>query len=172
MREYLALFLLLPALLLSGCAGRAPAEPSPPETEAPAARALTQEEVDQVNAAYASYVEEDNVVWSTEVNGFFTSRYADVRELDFVEFLRYFPGDAVLEAADQEEFAALAALPGGDGTLLKAQGADGQWYLIDWHGKRLLPDGYPYAISLLIAPDGSALLVESEDGKTAYIVTR
>ena len=112
MREYLALFLLLPALLLSGCAGRAPAEPSPPETEAPAARALTQEEVDQVNAAYASYVEEDNVVWSTEVNGFFTSRYADVRELDFVEFLRYFPGDAVLEAADQEEFAALAALPG------------------------------------------------------------
>ena len=63
-------------------------------------------------------------------------------------------------------------LPGGDGTLLKAQGADGQWYLIDWHGKRLLPDGYPYAISLLIAPDSSALLVESEDGKTAYIVTR
>ena len=70
------------------------------------------------------------------------------------------------------DYVALAALPGGDGTLLKAQGADGQWYLIDWHGKRLLPDGYPYAISLLIAPDSSALLVESEDGKTAYIVTR
>ena len=70
------------------------------------------------------------------------------------------------------DYVALAALPGGDGTLLKAQGADGQWYLIDWHGKRLLPDGYPYAISLLIAPDTSAVLAEDEDGKTGYVVTR
>ena len=44
--------------------------------------------------------------------------------------------------------------------------------MIDWHGKRLLPDGYPYAVSLLIAPDGSAVLAEGEDGKTGYIVTR
>ena len=70
------------------------------------------------------------------------------------------------------DYVALAALPGGDGTLLKAQGADGQWYLIDWHGKRLLPDGYPYAVSLLIAPDASAVLAEGEDGKTGYVVTR
>lgn len=63
-------------------------------------------------------------------------------------------------------------LPGGDGTLLKAQGADGQWYLIDWHGGLLFPEASPYPVSMLIAPDGSALLVESEDGKTAYIVTR
>ena len=63
-------------------------------------------------------------------------------------------------------------LPGGDGTRLKAQGADGQWYLIDWHGGLLFPEASPYPVSMLIAPDGSALLVESEDGKTAYIVTR
>ena len=68
---------------------------------------LTQEEIDQVNAAFSSTVEEENVVWSTPVSGFFTSRYADVRELDFVEFLRYFPGDGTLEDTDQEEFAAL-----------------------------------------------------------------
>ena len=72
---------------------------------------LTQEEIDQVNAAFSSTVEEENVVWSTPVSGFFTSHYADVRELDFVEFLRYFPGDGTLEDTDQEEFAALAALP-------------------------------------------------------------
>ena len=56
--------------------------------------------------------------------------------------------------------------------VLKARGADGLWYLIDWHGNRLLPDGYPYAVSLLIAPDGSAVLAETEDGKLGYAVTR
>ena len=55
---------------------------------------------------------------------------------------------------------------------MKARGADGLWYLIDWHGNRLLPDGYPYAVSLLIAPDGSAVLAETEDGKLGYAVTR
>ena len=77
--------------------------------------------------------------------------------------------DGVRTPTDYVEF---SLFPGGDGTLLKAQGADGQWYLIDWHGKRLLPDGYPYAISLLIAPDASAVLAEDEDGKTGYVVTR
>ena len=85
---------------------------------------LTQEEIDQVNAAFSSTVEEENVVWSTPVSGFFTSRYADVRELDFVEFLRYFPGDGTLEDTDQEEFAALAALPG---TSLAEAYASGRW---------------------------------------------
>ena len=33
-------------------------------------------------------------------------------------------------------------------------------------------DGYPYAVSLLIAPDGSAVLAETEDGKLGYTVTR
>ena len=77
--------------------------------------------------------------------------------------------DGVRTPVDYVEF---ASFPGGDGTLLKARGADGLWYLIDWHGNPLLPDGYPYAVSLLIAPDGSAVLAEGEDGKTGYIVTR
>ena len=77
--------------------------------------------------------------------------------------------DGVRTPVDYVEF---ASFPGGDGTLLKARGADGLWYLIDWHGNLLLPDGCPYAVSLLIAPDGSAVLAEGEDGKTGYIVTR
>ena len=77
--------------------------------------------------------------------------------------------DGVRTPVDYVEF---ASFPGGDGTLLKARGADGLWYLIDWHGNPLLPDGCPYAVSLLIAPDGSAVLAEGEDGKTGYIVTR
>ena len=77
--------------------------------------------------------------------------------------------DGVRTPVDYVEF---ASFPGGDGTLLKARSADGLWYLIDWHGNPLLPDGYPYAVSLLIAPDGSAVLAEGEDGKTGYIVTR
>ena len=77
--------------------------------------------------------------------------------------------DGVRTATDYQEF---AAFPGGDGTILKARGADGLWYLIDWHANLLLPDGYPYAISLLIAPDGSAVLAESESGKAGYTVSR
>ena len=77
--------------------------------------------------------------------------------------------DGVRTPVDYVEF---ASFPGGDGTLLKARGADGLWYLIDWHGNLLLPDGYPYAVSLLIAPDGSAVLAETEDGKIGYTVTR
>ena len=69
-------------------------------------------------------------------------------------------------------YTAFAAFPGGDGTLLKAQGTDGQWYLIDWHGRLLLPYAFPYAVSVLIAPDGSAVLAETEGGKTAYAVWR
>ena len=76
--------------------------------------------------------------------------------------------DGVRTPVDYVEF---ASFPGGDGTLLKARGADGLWYLIDWHGDLLLPDGYPYAVSLLIAPDGSAVLAETEDGKLGYAVT-
>ena len=77
--------------------------------------------------------------------------------------------DGVRTPVDYVEF---ASFPGGDGTLLKARGADGFWYLIDWHGNLLLPDGYPYAVSLLIAPDGSAVLAEGGEAKAGYIVTR
>lgn len=43
------------------------------------------------------------------MSGFFTSYYDDVKNLDFMEFLRYFPGDGLAEDADQVEFDALAA---------------------------------------------------------------
>ena len=117
------MFFLLAALVLAGlltaCGPEAPApteatpppETSPAQTEA-AARALTQEEVAAVNEAFSSTRQEGNTVWSTPVSGFFTSYYDDVTRLDFADFLRYFPDDGVLEDADQEEFAALAALPG------------------------------------------------------------
>ena len=62
------------------------------------------------------------------------------------------------------DYVAFASFPGGDGTLLKAQDADGQWYLVDWHGGLLFPEASPYPVSMLIAPDGSAFAVESEDG--------
>ena len=58
MRRF-ALFLLLPALLLAGCARQDPpqAETTPPPTETPmAGRPLTGEEVAQVNEAFLSHM--------------------------------------------------------------------------------------------------------------------
>lgn len=51
------------------------------------------------------------------------------------------------------DYVAFASFPGGDGTLLKAQDADGQWYLVDWHGGLLFPEASPYPVSMLIAPE-------------------
>ena len=53
----------------------------------------------------------DGVTYATPVSGFFTSYYDDVTQLDFFDFLYYFPGDGTLGEADQAEFDALAALP-------------------------------------------------------------
>lgn len=103
--------LLLPALILplAGCAEQAP----PPTSPTPAAetRPLTQEEIDRVNDAFLPQTVLDNVTYATPVSGFFTSYYDDVKNLDFAEFLRYFPGDGLVEDADQTEFDALAARP-------------------------------------------------------------
>ena len=120
MRRF-ALFLLLPALLLAGCARQDPpqAETTPPlseESPAPvetpmAGRPLTGEEVAEVNEAFLSHMERDGVTYATPVSGFFTSYYDDVTQLDFFGFLYYFPGDGTLGEADQAEFNALAALP-------------------------------------------------------------
>lgn len=103
--------LLLPALLLplAGCAEQAP----PPTSPSPAAEArpLTQEEIDRINEAFLSHTEQDGVAYATPVSGFFTSYYDDVKNLDFAEFLRYFPGDGLVEKADQAEFDALSVLP-------------------------------------------------------------
>lgn len=103
--------LLLPALILplAGCTEQTP----PPTSPSPAAetRPLTQEEIDRVNEAFSPLVEQDGVTSATPVSGFFTSYYDDVKDLDFTEFLRYFPGDGLVEEADQTEFDALSVLP-------------------------------------------------------------
>ena len=121
MKRALCSLLLLPALLLSGCAVQAPSDttptppvaaPSPSGVELPVdGRPLTGEEIARVNEAFLSHTERGGVTYATPVSGFFTSYYNDVRELSFPDFLCYFPGDGVLEDTDQEEFAALAALP-------------------------------------------------------------
>ena len=66
-------------------------------------RQLTQEEISQANEAFAStvYDEEKDEMFVTAVAAFFTSDYEDVTELDFAEFLRYFP---VTAEATEEEF--------------------------------------------------------------------
>lgn len=89
-------------------------EPAPTSepTPTPDLGNLTQEEVERVNAAFSYREEREGVVYTTAVSGFFTSYYADVRELDFREFLWYYPGDGTLGEKDKAEFAALAELPG------------------------------------------------------------
>ena len=83
-------------------------------------------------------------------------------------------GQLFIAAADgtltRTDYAAISPFPGGDGTLLKAQDESGQWHLIDWHGNELTQEALPYAVSALIAADGSAVLIETDGGKTAYTV--
>ncbi|MEQ2457045.1 hypothetical protein [Flavonifractor hominis] len=110
MKRYLPLCLLL-TLCLTACAPQAaPVETTAPPPEEP--RALTQEEIDQVNEAFSPQVERDGMTYTAPVNGFFTSYYDDVTALDLEEFLRYYPDDGLVENEDQAEFDALAALPG------------------------------------------------------------
>lgn len=67
------------------------------------ARKLTEAEIAQVKEAFAStvYDEAKDEYLVTPVAAFFTSDYDDVRELDFAEFLRYFPTSG---EATEEEF--------------------------------------------------------------------
>lgn len=72
-------------------------------------RAMTDGELTQLNEWLSSTREEaNNVVYAAPVNGFFLSSYQNVRDLDFVDFLAYFPGEAG-EITDAE-FQALTAL--------------------------------------------------------------
>lgn len=98
-------------LLSSAFPELCPADPAP-QPSAPAAepRALTPEEIGRVNGALASTTEDGTR--ATPVSGFFTSSYDDVRALDFAAFLCYFPDNGTLNAGDEAEAAALAALPG------------------------------------------------------------
>ena len=68
---------------------------------------LTQEQIDAVNAVFADYeLSTDDTLGHFAVNGFFTSTYDDVRELNLKEFLAYF-GECGEEDISEEEFAQL-----------------------------------------------------------------
>ena len=68
---------------------------------------LTQEQIDAVNAVFADYeLSTDDTLGHFAVNGFFTSTYDDVRELNLKEFLTYF-GECGEEDISEEEFAQL-----------------------------------------------------------------
>lgn len=102
-------------VLLAGCRsapGDGPAPSSAPAETPEAARALTRDEVERVNKAFASMEDGGSGTRATPVSGFFTSRYEAPEDLDFAEFLRYFPDDGTLSAENRAESDALAALPG------------------------------------------------------------
>lgn len=69
---------------------------------------LSTEELTRFNDIFAAQADTNHFL---PVNGFFTSHYDDVTELDFVEFLRYYPGDGILEEKDASEFEALSKDP-------------------------------------------------------------
>lgn len=95
--------LLLALLLLAGCGAGSGKSAGPVP--------LTEEEIARVNEALLPYRVENGLGRSTEVSCFFTSRYDSVEDLDFEQFMRYFPSSELVLAQDEEEFAALAALP-------------------------------------------------------------
>lgn len=74
-------------------------------------RALSQNEIEQVNAAFAPivYDKQGNPISTNVWSCFFTSYYSDVRNMNFAEFLAYFPGDG--STVDEEEFAVLKEHP-------------------------------------------------------------
>ena len=69
---------------------------------------LLEEELAQFNEIYAAQATSADFL---PVNGFFTSHYDDATELNFVEFLYYYPADGILDRADAAEFDALSKLP-------------------------------------------------------------
>ena len=87
-----------------------PEEAEPAQQEAQkAATPLTQEQIDEVNAVFADYeFSTDETLGHFAVNGFFTSTYDDVRDLNLNNFLAYF-GECGEEDISEEEFAQLNA---------------------------------------------------------------
>jgi len=71
---------------------------------------LTAEEIKAFNEMFAPIVfdRQGNPIGANPWTCFFTSYYDDVRELDFAEFMAYFPGDG--STASEEEFTALKEL--------------------------------------------------------------
>lgn len=83
-------------------------EPAQQETQK-TATPLTQEQIDAVNAVFADYeFSADGTLGHFAVNGFFTSTYDDVRDLNLNNFLAYF-GECGEEDISEEEFAQLNA---------------------------------------------------------------
>ncbi len=82
-----------------------PARQEPLKTAMP----LTQAQIDEVNAIFADYeLSTDDTLGHFAVNGFFTSTYDDVRDLNLNNFLAYF-GECGEEDISEEEFAQLNA---------------------------------------------------------------
>lgn len=82
-----------------------PVQQEPLKTATP----LTQEQIDEVNAVFADYeFSTDETLGHFAVNGFFTSTYDDVRDLNLNNFLAYF-GECGEEDISEEEFAQLNA---------------------------------------------------------------
>lgn len=87
-----------------------PEEAEPAQQEAQkTATPLTQAQIDEVNAIFADYeLSTDDTLGHFAVNGFFTSTYDDVRDLNLNNFLSYF-GECGEEDISEEEFAQLNA---------------------------------------------------------------
>ena len=84
------------------------AEPAQQETQKTAAP-LTQAQIDAVNVVFADYaLSTDDTLGHFAVNGFFTSTYDDVRDLNLNDFLAYF-GECGEDDISEEEFAQLNA---------------------------------------------------------------
>ena len=82
-----------------------PVQQEPLKTAMP----LTQAQIDAVNAVFADYeLSTDDTLGHFAVNGFFTSTYDDVRELNLNNFLTYF-GECGGHDISEEEFAQLNA---------------------------------------------------------------
>lgn len=82
-----------------------PVQQEPLKTAMP----LTQAQIDAVNAIFADYeLSTDDTLGHFAVNGFFTSTYDDVRDLNLNNFLSYF-GECGEEDISEEEFAQLNA---------------------------------------------------------------
>ena len=82
-----------------------PAQQEPLKTAMP----LMQAQIDEVNAIFADYeLSTDDTLGHFAVNGFFTSTYDDVRDLNLNNFLAYF-GECGEEDISEEEFAQLNA---------------------------------------------------------------
>ncbi|MFR5762060.1 MAG: hypothetical protein ACLUFI_11080 [Oscillospiraceae bacterium] len=117
---------------------------------------LTQEQIDAVNAVFADYeLSTDDTLGHFAVNGFFTSTYDDVRELNLKEFLTYF-GECGEEDISEEEFAQLkdkwddfkAGTPGGfPAAHPPVSGVGGRGRPAALRGHRpCRPQGYPGAV--------------------------